>query len=237
MNNIKLSDADASIEMTRSCAVDLTKQINTASADLAGMLKRAHDEKAWQALGYETWNAYLAAEIKLSKQRAHQLMDFAAITAELTESKIFDSGEIPLPKESAAKELKAVPPDQRPAVYAAAVEAAGGQQPTAKQVEAAVTELLPPAKPDVPPQAETPPPTANLLANVTAALLEFSNNFSRDVFIEDEIDARAAIKSCEKAQAAITAALREGMKPIFKLKMLAARILEDARDAKAEASR
>ena len=63
--------------MTRECAQDLTKQINRASEDLAGMLKRAHDEGAWQALGYETWNAYVKAEIKLCKSRVFQLLDHA----------------------------------------------------------------------------------------------------------------------------------------------------------------
>ena len=123
--------------MTRSCAADLTKQINSASEDLAGMLKRAHDEKAWQALGYETWNAYVKAEIKLCKSRVFQLLDYETIRQELSESTIVD---LPLPtKEAVTRELKKVEPADRPAVYAAAVEAAGGQQPTARQVESAAS--------------------------------------------------------------------------------------------------
>ena len=135
-NTLSLSGENArGISMTRSCAADLTKQINSASEDLAGMLKRAHDEKAWQALGYETWNAYVKAEIKLCKSRVFQLLDYETIRQELSESTIVD---LPLPtKEAVTRELKKVEPADRPAVYAAAVEAAGGQQPTAKQVEAA----------------------------------------------------------------------------------------------------
>jgi len=133
----------SAVEMTRSCAVDLTKQINSASEDLAGMLKRAHDEKAWQALEYPDWKSYVAAELKFSKQRSFQLIDFATIRQELEKSTIVDSEALPT-AEGVTRELKKVDPDQRPAVYAAAVEAAGGQQPTARQVEAAVIEIMPP---------------------------------------------------------------------------------------------
>ncbi len=131
--------------MTRSCARDLTARINSTSEDLAGMLKRAHDEKAWQALGYETWNAYVKAEIKLCKSRVFQLLDHAEIKGELEKSNMLDSATLPT-SSRVTDELKAVPPEQRPTVYAAAVEAAGGQQPTAKQVEAAAFEVLPPER-------------------------------------------------------------------------------------------
>lgn len=136
------------IEMTRSCAADLTRQINQASENLAGMLKRAHDEKAWRALGYTDWKSYVAAEIKFSKSRVFQLIDYETIRQELAESTMVDS--LPSPTERAARELKPVPPAQRPAVYAAAVEAAGGKQPTAKQVEAAVVEVMEPERKSLP---------------------------------------------------------------------------------------
>lgn len=129
--------------MTRTCAKDLTDRINSTSEDLAGMLKRAHDEKAWQALGYDDWKSYVAAEIKFSERHAFRLLDFANITAELADCPIGQS--LPPPtRESVTRPLKDVPSEQRPAVYAAAVEAAGGQQPTAKQVEAAVIEITKP---------------------------------------------------------------------------------------------
>ena len=108
--------------MTRSCARDLTARINSTSEDLAGMLKRAHDEKAWQALGYDTWNAYVKAEIKLCKSRVFQLLDHAEIKGELEKSNMLDSATLPT-SSRVTDELKAVPAADRPAVYAAAVEA------------------------------------------------------------------------------------------------------------------
>jgi N6-adenosine-specific RNA methylase IME4 len=129
-----------SIEMTRTCAKDLTARINSASEDLAGMLKRAHDEKAWQALGYDDWKSYVKAELKFSEQRSFQLLDFATIRAELADSTIVESKNLPT-AEGVTRELKKVEPEQRPAVYAAAVEAADGKRPTAKQVQAAAFEV------------------------------------------------------------------------------------------------
>jgi hypothetical protein len=126
--------AESSIEMTRSCAADLTRQINSTSEDLAGMLKRAHDEKAWQALGYDDWNSYVKTEIKLSSRRVFQLLDFEEIKGQVNRGSL-----PPIENERVTRELKQVEPEQRPAVYAAAVEAAGGQQPTAKQVESAAS--------------------------------------------------------------------------------------------------
>lgn len=137
---LELSEA---ITMTRSCAADLTRQINTASGELAGMLKRAHDEGAWEVLGYPDWKTYVRVEIKFSERHAFRLLDFANITGELADCPVGQS--LPLPTERAARELKKVEPAKRPEVYAKAVESAGGKQPTAKQVEAARVEVLPPA--------------------------------------------------------------------------------------------
>jgi len=128
-------------EMTESCARDLTDRINTASKDLAGMLQRARDEKAWAALGYETWKAYVAAEIKLSKSRVYQLLDYEEMRQDLAESTLVDSSAL---TERAARELKKVKPSKRPAVLANAVKLAGGEQPRAKQITEAAEEVISP---------------------------------------------------------------------------------------------
>ena len=127
--------------MTRTCARDLTARINSTFGDLAGMLKRAHDEKAWQALGYADWKSYVAAELKFSEQRSFQLLDFATIRGELADSTVVESKVLPT-SERVTRELKAVPKDQRPAVYAEAVEAAGGKAPTAMQVKQAQAKVI-----------------------------------------------------------------------------------------------
>jgi len=126
-------NAISEISMTRTCAADLTKQINTASENLAGMLKRAHDEKAWQALGYPDWKSYVSAEIKFSQRRVFQLIDFEEIKEQVNNCSL-----PPITKESVTRELKAVPPEQRAEKYAKAVEISGGKAPTAATVKAVI---------------------------------------------------------------------------------------------------
>lgn len=136
MKNEFILEAPSNAELTRTAARDLTDRINTASEDLAAMLQRAHDGKAWQALGYDSWKSYLDSEIKISKQHAHRLLAFAETREEIQKSPV---GDLPPPRnERQVRVLLTLPPQERPKVYKVAVEAAGGRSPTAGQVEAAV---------------------------------------------------------------------------------------------------
>ena len=175
------------LSMTKTCARDLTDRINSSSEDLAGMLKRAHDEKAWRALGYDTWKSYVAGEIKFSKQHAFRLLDLANISEAIAESPKGDS--LPAPTERAARELKKVEPAKRPEVYAKAVESAGGEQPTAKQVEAAVVEVL---KPEPEPEVETKPEPKKepLPKYIPAVAVDIANNAIRILGTINDKDTR-----------------------------------------------
>jgi hypothetical protein len=127
-------------ELTPSAARELTERINTTSQDLCLMLQSAHDGKAWLALGYGTWNEYLAVEIKLSKQHAHRLLAFAE-TRQLIEKS--PMGDLPPPtSERQVRALAKLPPQDRASVYAKAVKVAGGSTPVARQVEDAVKDSL-----------------------------------------------------------------------------------------------
>jgi hypothetical protein len=129
-------ETPSSFELTATAARDITDRINKASEDLATMLQAAHDGKAWLALGYRSWKDYLAAEIKLSKQHAHRLLAFAQTREEIEKSPM---GDLPIPtSERQVRALGTLPPQDRPEVYAKAVEAAGGARPTEKQVNDAV---------------------------------------------------------------------------------------------------
>lgn len=127
------------IEMTKSCARDLTDRIKAAGDELAGMLVRAKNGKAWNALGYDSWKSYVKAEFQMSEQHSFRMLDFAKITTVIKDSPI---GESVLPKvESQARPLTKLPADQQPHAWEKAVAIAGGGQPTAKQVESAVSEI------------------------------------------------------------------------------------------------
>lgn len=129
------------IEMTATCARDLTDRINATATDLAGMLQRARDGMAWKALGYESWSAYCAAEINVGQRRVFQLLDFAEIREQV------NPGSVAVLTEKSARQLKKIAPAKRAEVFDAAVERAGGSQPTAKVVEAVVTEVADSALP------------------------------------------------------------------------------------------
>lgn len=114
----------------------LTAKINAAGTELAEMIFKAHEEKAWGVLGYPDWKSYVAAELKISKQRSFQLIDFAKVKQAISESTTVDS--IAPTSEGQVRPLaKLETPEAQREAWAEAVEESGGQ-PTAKHVEAAV---------------------------------------------------------------------------------------------------
>lgn len=124
-------------EMTPEAARDLTDRIRTAGNDLAEMLHQAHQGRAWLALGYESWKEYTAKEFQISERHSFRLLDFVEIKRDLPTDQLVSS-------ESQVRPLKALPAGKRGPAWSKAVEIAGGEQPTAKQVQEAVVEVLAP---------------------------------------------------------------------------------------------
>ena len=122
------------VEMTRSCARDLTDRIKVAAQDLAEMLHRAHEGRAWEALGYASWKEYCTAEFQMSARHSYRLLDFAQIKSVLSDQLVTPESE------SQVRPLTQLEPDQQPAAWERAVEIADGEQPTAMQVRTAVNE-------------------------------------------------------------------------------------------------
>lgn len=123
-------------EMTKDCARHITDQIKKSAGDLAELLYKAHEGKAWKALGYDTWNDYTKSEFQISKSRTFELIKFVEVKRVIEKSAIADFA-TPT-HESQTRPLSKVPSDKQPEVWKEAVEIAGGNQPTAKQVEEAV---------------------------------------------------------------------------------------------------
>jgi hypothetical protein len=61
--------------MSASEARDVTTRIRNGCNDLCLLVLRAHDERAWAALGYRSWNRYVRAEFELSRSRSYELLD------------------------------------------------------------------------------------------------------------------------------------------------------------------
>jgi hypothetical protein len=47
------------------------------------LLLQAHEQRAWAALGYPSWAAYIEAEFSMSRSRSYQLIHQARVIKEL----------------------------------------------------------------------------------------------------------------------------------------------------------
>jgi hypothetical protein len=56
-------------------ARDLTEKIKGATRQVCMLLFEAHRRRAWQALGYTSWDQYVLSEFGLSRTRSYELLD------------------------------------------------------------------------------------------------------------------------------------------------------------------
>lgn len=71
----KVEGGDDIGPMEESEARALTLRIKEDYANLSLLLLRAHEGRAWVALGYRTWERYVRAEFALSRSRSYELLD------------------------------------------------------------------------------------------------------------------------------------------------------------------
>lgn len=120
----------------------------------------------YRHLGYDTFEDYCRERWNIGSSQRARLMSAATIATELMQSSPI--GELPAPqREAQVRPLAAVPADERADVWAEAVEAAGGDQPTAKQVEHAAAKRQPPKKEH--PATYSDPILATIAAHLPAA--------------------------------------------------------------------
>lgn len=76
----KTDDSDVEThEMTEKEARAITESIQSTAVATCVLLQRAHDQKAWKALGYKTWGEYINNEFKFSRARSYQLLSQGAV--------------------------------------------------------------------------------------------------------------------------------------------------------------
>lgn len=112
----------------------LTDQIKTSVEKTWRLLLNAHEWKAWAALGYGTWEAYVRAEFGIGRSRSYQLLDQAQVVREIEAAAMSTVVDI---SEREARDLKPhltevtnavreavadVPEPERPAAAAQAVK-------------------------------------------------------------------------------------------------------------------
>lgn len=112
--------------------------------DVGSALIAIKRDRQYREAGYPTFEDYCARRFQISRGRAYQLVAAAATTAALAEAlpEMSTAVDIPLPtSERQVRPLASLEPEQQVEAWSQAVEAAGGSQPTAAQVEAAADGL------------------------------------------------------------------------------------------------
>lgn len=60
-------------------AQKLTNSIRTAADNLWQLIQQAHDQRAWEAMGYGSWKSYVQTEFGMSPRRSYQLLAQAEV--------------------------------------------------------------------------------------------------------------------------------------------------------------
>ena len=95
--------------LTREEATELTDRIKTTTNVLYLLIKRAHAGKAYEALGYRTFQDYIATEFDFSKVYAYRLLNQANFIAAI-EEKVPEGTQVYV-SEPVSKKLKHVLPE------------------------------------------------------------------------------------------------------------------------------
>lgn len=103
---IKSIPIQADGDFDRAAAQNLTDRIRSTVENLSGLLAEAHERRAWKALGYRSWEAYVRAEFAMARSRSYQLLDQARVIAAVREAAGRVSTSVDI-SEAAARDIRA----------------------------------------------------------------------------------------------------------------------------------
>lgn len=87
-------------------ARSLTDQIKECAEKIWALLLEAHERKAWKALGYLNWEAYVRAEFDMGRQYSYRLLDQGRVIREIgAASGLSPNGDISI-TEAQSRDLK-----------------------------------------------------------------------------------------------------------------------------------
>jgi hypothetical protein len=116
--------------MTEAEARERVKQINNQIGEIGKLLLDMKEREGWKALGYSNWYECAAAEFKISQSRIYQLLD-----ASKTQQEISTICGMAPTRESQLREFSDIEtPEEKAAVYKAAIETAPNGKLTAKHI-------------------------------------------------------------------------------------------------------
>lgn len=178
--------------------VELERKIKTGLntfVEVGEALLEIRDSKLYR-IEHKTFEAYCRDKWQMSKQRANQLVAASCVVDAITKM----TTNVVIPKtEAQVRPLGKLEPEDQPKAWAKAVELAGGEQPTAKQVEAASVEIKKESKPEHESRWEK----QNIPKYIPAAGMTIANNAIRilgtinDNDTEKEMALKMVIKFCE----------------------------------------
>lgn len=85
-NNELIETDPGEILMTEKDARQLTESIKSTTQALCIMLKKAHDEKVWKVIGYNSWTEYIENEFDFTRVRSYQLLAQAKVIEEISDA-------------------------------------------------------------------------------------------------------------------------------------------------------
>lgn len=97
---------DMTVPLNTEEARELTEHIRSAADVLWTLVARAHAGRAWEALGYPSFAAYVKEEFDISRSRAYQLLDQAKVVQAIEAAT--PEGTTLAISEAAARDLKSV---------------------------------------------------------------------------------------------------------------------------------
>lgn len=123
------------------------KAIEQGLAAVGWHLQRIRDGRKYRAAGFATFEDYCQERWSMGRSYVNRQIRAAEVIAEI-EERMVPIGTIPTPeREAQVRPLHALPdPDERAEAWRDAVESAGGEQPTAREVTEAVARRQPPKK-------------------------------------------------------------------------------------------
>lgn len=101
----KSKAASPNRDLTEQESFAITRRIRTAVDKVWDLLLEAHDRKAWKALRYPSWEAYIKAEFQMGRAHAYRLLDQGRVIRAIEEAtgNLSPSGDI---SEAVARDIK-----------------------------------------------------------------------------------------------------------------------------------
>ena len=146
-SEITITESRRLVELERKIKSGLNTFVEVGEA-----LLEIRDSRLYR-IEHGTFEQYCREKWQMTDRHARNLIAAASVTASISKS-----GTIVPKTETQARPLTKLPAEKQPEAWEKAVEAAGGKQPTAKQVEAAVEVIAPAKKPKAEPEPQPAKP-------------------------------------------------------------------------------